>query len=79
MQQLAVKFLRYAVEHSTLLNLENLPVVTYLVGELYRRLEDKALAREWFSTVEESIIDQEQQWIVELSKKQAELNEHFIN
>ena len=39
MQQLAVKFLRNSVEHSTVLNLDNLPVVTYLVGELYRRLE----------------------------------------
>ncbi|MFZ2960344.1 MAG: DUF2225 domain-containing protein [Candidatus Ozemobacteraceae bacterium] len=79
LQQLAVKFLRQAVEHSTLVNPENLPIVTYLVGELYRRLEDKALAREWFSTVEEAVFDQEQQWILELTKKQAELNEHFIN
>jgi len=40
---------------------------------------DKALAREWFGTVEEVIYDSEQQWVLELAKKQAELNEHFLN
>lgn len=79
MQQLAVKFLRIAVEKSTIANPDNLPVVTYLIGELYRRLEDRKSAREWFGAVEEVIIDPEQQWILELTQKQAELNEHFIN
>lgn len=79
MQQMAVKFLRIAVEKSTINNPDNLPVVTYLIGELYRRLEDRKSAREWFSAVEEVLIDQEQQWILELTQKQAELNEHFIN
>lgn len=79
MQQMAVKFLRIAVEKSTINNPDNLPVVTYLIGELYRRLEDRKSAREWFGAVEEVLIDQEQQWILELTQKQAELNEHFIN
>ncbi|PKL42976.1 MAG: hypothetical protein CVV42_20615 [Candidatus Riflebacteria bacterium HGW-Riflebacteria-2] len=79
MQQMAVKFLRLAVEKSMINNPDNLPVVTYLIGELYRRLEDRKSAREWFSAVEEVLIDQEQQWILELTQKQAELNEHFIN
>ncbi len=79
LQQLAVKFLRQAVELSTVVNPDNLPVVTYLVGELYRRLEDKALAREWFGSVEELVADTEQQWVLELAKKQAELNEYFLN
>ena len=79
LQQLAVKFLKVAVEKSTISNPDNLPVVTYLIGELYRRLEDKKSAREWFGAVEEVIIDPEQQWILELTQKQAELNEHFIN
>lgn len=79
LQQLAVKFLRIAVEKSTIANPDNLPVVTYLIGELYRRLEDRKSAREWFGAVEEVIIDPEQQWILELTQKQAELNEHLIN
>lgn len=79
LQQMAVKFLRLAVEKSMIINPDNLPVVTYLVGELYRRLEDRKSAREWFGAVEEVLIDQEQQWILELTQKQAELNEHFIN
>ncbi len=79
LQQLAVKFLRTSVEKSTILNPDNLPIVTYLVGELYRRLEDKKLAREWFGSVEEVLIDSEQQWVLDLTQKQAELNEHLIN
>ncbi len=79
LQQLAVKFLRLSVEKSTISNPDNLPVVTYLIGELYRRLEDRNSAREWFGAVEEVIIDPEQQWILELTQKQAELNEHYIN
>lgn len=79
MQQLAVKFLRQAVDKSTVTNPDNLPIVIYLVGELYRRLEDKRAAREWFGTVEEFVIDGDQQWVLELTQKQAELNEHFIN
>lgn len=79
MQQLAVRFLRLSVEKSRVVNPDNMPVVTYLVGELYRRLEDKALAREWFGFVEEFLIASEQDWVLELTRKQAELNEHFIN
>lgn len=79
LQQLAVKFLKQAVERSTITNPDNLPIVIYLVGEIYRRLEDRQSAREWFGSVEEFIIDNEQQWILELTQKQAELNEHFIN
>jgi len=79
MQQLAVKFLRLAIDQSTLVSPEHLPIVTYLIGELYRRLEDRAHAREWFGSVEDVIFDTDQQWILELTKKQAELNEHFIN
>ncbi len=79
MQQLAVKFLRQSIDQSTLLNPDHLPIVTYLVGELFRRLEDRVHAREWFGTVEEVVFDSDQQWLIELTKKQAELNEHFIN
>ncbi|MBF0547960.1 MAG: DUF2225 domain-containing protein [Candidatus Riflebacteria bacterium] len=79
LQQLAVKFLKDAVDHSKVSSPENLPIVTYLVGEIYRRLEDRVAAREWFGNVEELVIDQEQQWIIELAKKQAELNEYYIN
>ena len=79
LQQLAVKFLRSSVERATGLNPDNVPVVTYLVGELYRRLEDRDEAREWFVSVEETMLDPGHQWIVDLAKQQAELNEHYIN
>jgi len=79
LQQLAVKFLQTAVDRSTITNPDNRPIVTYLIGEIYRRLEDKQKAREWFGAVEDVLIDSEQQWVMELTQKQAELNEHFIN
>lgn len=79
MQQLAVRFLKISVDRSTITNPDNRPIVMYLIGELYRRLEDKKAAREWFGTVEEFVIDKDQQWVLELTQKQAELNEHFIN
>jgi len=79
MQQLSIKFFKEAVEKTTISNPDNALVVSYLVGELYRRLEDRKLAREWFENVIESIIDPEQQWLLELAKKQAELNEYLLN
>lgn len=79
LQQLAVKFLQTSVDRSTITNPDNRPIVTYLIGEIYRRLEDKQKAREWFGAVQDVLIDPEQQWVLELTQKQAELNEHFIN
>ena len=79
LQQLAIKFFKTALDKSTLNNPDNVPVVTYLIGELYRRLEDRKAAREWFFNVPEVILDSEQHWILELTQKQAELNEYSIN
>lgn len=79
LQQLAIRFFKRALDKSTLVNPDNVPVVTYLVGELYRRLEDRKSAREWFFTVPEVVIDTEHNWILELTQKQFELNEYSIN
>ncbi len=79
LQQLAIKFFKLSLEKSTISNPDNVPIVSYLIGELYRRLEDRKSAREWFVSTAESIIDPEQQWLLELIQKQAELNEYIIN
>lgn len=79
LQQLAIKFFKTALDKSTLNNPDNVPIVTYLIGELYRRLEDRKSAREWFFNVPEVVLDGEQRWILELTQKQAELNEYSIN
>ena len=79
LQQLAIRFFKVALEKSTISNPDTVSVVTYLVGELYRRLEDRKAAREWFEATVETIIDPEQQWLLELTQKQAELNEYLIN
>ena len=78
-QQLAIRFFKLAVEKSTITNPDTVSIVNYLIGELYRRLEDRKAAREWFEITAESIIDPEQQWLFELTQKQAELNEYLIN
>lgn len=79
LQQLAIRFFKVAVEKSTISSPDTVSVVTYLIGELYRRLEDRKSAREWFEMAVEGIIDPEQQWLLELTQKQAELNEYLIN
>ncbi len=79
LQQLAIRFFKYAIEKSTISNPDVYAVVNYLIGELYRRLEDKKSAREWFESAAELIIDPEQHWLMDLIQKQAELNEYLIN
>ena len=79
LQQLSIRFFKVAIEKSTISNPDVVPVVYYLIGEIYRRLEDRKSAREWFEATVESIIDPEQQWLLELTQKQAELNEYLIN
>ena len=47
-------------------------VLTYLVGELYRRSGDVRSAYEWFKKVEEEINEPEkQQWVLEAARRQA--------
>jgi uncharacterized protein (DUF2225 family) len=48
-------------------------VLTYLVGELWRRVGDMALAREWFDKVEGEITDlQTQQWVIDAARQQRD-------
>ena len=46
-------------------------ILTYLVGELWRRIGDTALAAEWFDRVQEEVIDSdEQQWVADFAQRQ---------
>lgn len=48
-------------------------VLTYLVGELWRRVGDAAAATQWFDRVESEIVDAEdQQWVTEATRQQRE-------
>jgi hypothetical protein len=48
-------------------------VISYLVGELWRRVGDVALAETWFDRVRSEIVDPEaQQWIVEAADQQRD-------
>lgn len=52
---------------------EERPVLTYLVGELWRRAGDMRLAREWFDRVEEEIADPpSQQWVIDAAHQQRD-------
>jgi uncharacterized protein (DUF2225 family) len=48
-------------------------VITYLVGELWRRIGDSARAAEWFGHVALEVTDAaSQQWIVDLARQQRD-------
>ena len=48
-------------------------VLTYLIGELWRRIGDMAQAESWFARVEDEIIDaDDQRWIREATQQQRE-------
>ena len=48
-------------------------VLTYLVGELWRRIGDVSMAKSWFNKVAEEIIDpQSQQWILDAARQQRD-------
>jgi len=47
--------------------------VTYLVGELWRRVGDDVRAREWLERVAEEVVDEEaQDWLVRLAAQQRD-------
>ena len=45
-------------------------LVTYLVGELWRRIGDDQRAREWYDRVSSEVVSTEQQWLVRLARQQ---------
>ena len=48
-------------------------VLTYLVGELWRRVGDGQRAREWFDRVEEEVTNpQTQQWVIDAAVQQRD-------
>jgi uncharacterized protein (DUF2225 family) len=52
---------------------EERAVLTYLVGELWRRVGDPALARLWFDRVQIEIVDAtDQSWVIEMATQQRE-------
>jgi uncharacterized protein (DUF2225 family) len=50
---------------------ERRAVLTYLVGELWRRIGNPSLARGWFDRVPEEVIDRRgQQWVLDAARQQ---------
>jgi uncharacterized protein (DUF2225 family) len=48
-------------------------LITYLVGELWRRIGDERQAHEWFDRVADEVTDYaEQQWLVDVAKRQKD-------
>jgi uncharacterized protein (DUF2225 family) len=53
--------------------LEERAVLTYLVGELWRRVGDRKAANAWFNLVPDEVVDaQTQQWVVDAARQQKE-------
>jgi hypothetical protein len=54
-------------------------VITYLVGELWRRSGDSRRARQWFDQVESEIIDPDtQRWIQEVALQQRDAPQEWF-
>ena len=52
---------------------EERAVLTYLVGELWRRVGDAGTARDWFNRVPNEIVDQStQQWVLDAARQQRD-------
>jgi uncharacterized protein len=52
---------------------EERAVLTYLVGELWRRVGDQRQAREWFNRVPAEVVDQAtQQWVIDAARQQRD-------
>lgn len=49
-------------------------VLTYLVGELWRRVGDQKLARLWFDRVPGEVIDEDtQSWVLDMASQQSDM------
>jgi uncharacterized protein len=51
---------------------EDRAMLTYLVGELWRRVGDAAEARQWFDRVPRETTDEAQAWIIDLAAQQRD-------
>jgi uncharacterized protein len=52
---------------------EERAVLTYLAGELWRRIGDERRSKEWFDRVPDEVVDpQEQQWVMDAAQQQRE-------
>lgn len=50
---------------------EERAVITYLIGELWRRIGDDAQAQQWFDRVEEEVTERDEQlWVIEVADQQ---------
>jgi hypothetical protein len=48
-------------------------VLTYLVGELWRRVGDTKQATEWFNRVASEVVDAHtQQWVIDAARQQRD-------
>jgi hypothetical protein len=58
---------------------EERAAVTYLVGELWRRIGDEQLASHWFARVPDEIVDfKAQEYILTVARRQAEEPEEWL-
>lgn len=69
----AARSFAMALEEYDAIDREDRAVLTYLVGELWRRVGDVRQAREWFNKVESEVTDMEtQRWTVQAAIQQRD-------
>lgn len=60
-----------ALQHFDMVDHRQRASITYLIGELWRRIGDRDLAELWFEAVPNAVIDEtEQRWVVALADRQ---------
>jgi uncharacterized protein (DUF2225 family) len=69
-RRIAVQNYTTALQHYDMVDRAQRANVTYLIGELWRRLGDEPLAIMWFDAVHDAIVDTEQEWLVKLAIRQ---------
>ncbi|MBI3892613.1 MAG: DUF2225 domain-containing protein [Candidatus Wallbacteria bacterium] len=76
----AVQLLQRALHEDGQVTPDEIAVITYLIGELSRRLGRHQEASEWFEQVHDLVADStEQKWLIDLTEQQKELNSNTIN
>lgn len=72
-RRLAARQFQGSLESDDDTALDERAVITFMVGELWRRVGDERLAREWFSRVPGELTDpRRQRWIVDAARQQRD-------
>lgn len=78
-RRIAVDNYILALQHFDMIDPAMRAQITYLIGELWRRLGEDALASQWYDSVENAVLDiNDQQWVVSLAAQQRKNPQEYL-